>query len=81
MDPIDPGILNAKGSLFLTRPTMFHYVATREELSSRAGDVFDWIRSGELNLRIGERFALSAAADSHRALQGRRTTGKVLLLP
>jgi len=81
VEPIDPGILNVKGSLFLTRPTMAHYIQTREALLARAGDVLGWIGSGELNLRIGVRFALSAAADAHRALQGRKTTGKVVLLP
>jgi NADPH2:quinone reductase len=81
VDPIDPGILNIKGSLFLTRPTMAHYIQTREALLERAGDVLGWIGSGELDLRIGDRFALAAAADAHRALQGRETTGKVILLP
>ena len=81
VDPIDPGILNIKGSLFLTRPTMAHYIQTREALLQRAGDVLNWRGSGELDLRIGARFALSEAADAHRALQGRKTTGKVVLLP
>ena len=78
---IDPGILSIKGSLFLTRPTMVHYIATREDLMARAGDVLNWIDSGKLNLRIGDRFKLSEAGDAHRALQGRKTTGKVVLLP
>ena len=81
VDPIDPGILNIKGSLFLTRPTMAHYIQTREALLQRAGDVLNWLGSGELDLRIGARFALSEAAAAHRALQGRKTTGKVVLLP
>ena len=81
VEPVDPGILNAKGSLFLTRPTMAHYIPTREALLQRAGDVLGWIGSGELDLRIGDRFALADAADSHRALQGRKTTGKVVILP
>ena len=81
VDPIDPGILNIKGSLFLTRPTMAHYIQTREALLQRAGDVLNWLGSGEPDLRIGARFALSEAADAHRALQGRKTTGKVVLLP
>ena len=81
VDPIDPGILNVKGSLFLTRPTMAHYIQTREALLQRAGDVLNWLGSGELDLRIGARFALSEAAAAHRALQGRKTTGKVVLLP
>ena len=81
VEPVDPGILNVKGSLFLTRPTMAHYVPTREALLQRAGDVLDWIGNGELDLRIGDRFALADAADAHRALQGRKTTGKVVILP
>ena len=81
VDPIDPGILNVKGSLFLTRPTMAHYIQTREALLQRAGDVLNWLGSGELDLLIGARFALSEAAAAHRALQGRKTTGKVVLLP
>jgi NADPH2:quinone reductase len=81
VDPVNPGILSVKGSLFLTRPTMAHYVASREDLLARAGDVLNWIGNGELDLRIGDRFELAAAADAHRALQGRKTTGKVLILP
>ena len=81
VEPVDPGILNVKGSLFLTRPTMAHYVPTREALLQRAGDVLGWIGNGELDLRIGDRFALADAADAHRALQGRKTTGKVVILP
>ncbi len=79
--PIDPGILNTKGSLFLTRPTSAHYTQTRQELLARAGDVLDWMAEGTLDLRIGHRFPLSEAAEAHRAIQGRKTTGKVLLLP
>ena len=81
VDPIDPSILNVKGSLFLTRPTMAHYIQTREALLQRAGDVLNWIGNGELDLHIGARFALSEAAEAHRDLQGRKTTGKVVLLP
>ena len=77
--PIDPQVLNAKGSLYLTRPTLVHYAATRSELLQRAGDIFEWIASGELDVRIGAEFTLSEAAEAHRALEGRRTTGKVLL--
>ena len=79
--PFDPGILSTKGSLFLTRPTMMHYTQTREALLERAGAVLEWIASGELELRISEQFALSDAAEAHRALQGRKTTGKVVLIP
>jgi NADPH2:quinone reductase len=77
--PIDPQLLNQKGSLFLTRPTLAHYIATREELLSRAGELFAWIGRGELNVRIGAEYPLSAVGDAHEALEGRLTTGKVLL--
>ncbi|HEX6040484.1 MAG TPA: quinone oxidoreductase [Longimicrobium sp.] len=77
--PVDPQVLNAKGSLFLTRPTLGHYVATRDELMWRAGELFAWIAAGELSVRVGAEFALDDAAEAHRALEGRRTTGKVLL--
>ena len=76
---IDPQLLNQKGSLFLTRPTLGHYVATREELLWRAKDLFDWIGRGELSVRIGAEYALEDVAEAHRALEGRRTTGKVVL--
>lgn len=79
--PLDPGILNTKGSLFLTRPTLVHYTATRQELLARATEVLTWLGEGKLSLRIGARFPLAQAAEAHRALQGRLTTGKVLLLP
>jgi len=79
--PFDPQILNRKGSLFLTRPTLNHYVATRDELLSRANELLGWIRSGELSVRVGEEFPLAKAADAHRAIAARRTTGKVLLIP
>ena len=81
VEPVDPGILNVKGSLFLTRPTMAHYIPTHEALLQRAGDVLGWIGNGGLDLRIGDRFVLADAADAHRALQGRKTTGKVVILP
>jgi NADPH2:quinone reductase len=79
--PFDPQVLNAKGSLFLTRPSLFHYIATRDDLVRRAGDVLGWIQKGELKIRIGATFPLGEAAQAHRDLEGRRTTGKVLLLP
>lgn len=78
---IDPQILNAKGSLYLTRPSLFHYTATREELLQRAGELAAWIRDGKLKLRIEFEFPLKDAAEAHRALEGRKTTGKVLLIP
>jgi NADPH:quinone reductase len=76
---IDPQLLNQKGSLFLTRPTLGHYVATREELLWRAGELFAWVEKGELSVRIGAEFPLDDVAEAHRALEGRRTTGKVVL--
>jgi NADPH2:quinone reductase len=79
--PFDPQLLNAKGSLFLTRPSLFHYMASRDDLVKRAGDVLSWIQKGELKIRIGATFALGEAAHAHRDLEGRRTTGKVLLIP
>ena len=79
--PMDPQVLNARGSLFLTRPTLGHYIATREELLSCANDLFGWIADGELKVAIDATFALTAAADAHRYLEGRNTKGKVLLLP
>ena len=79
--PIDPGILAAKGSLYLTRPSLGHYSSTREELLSRADDVIGWVSKGELKLRIEKTFALSDAAEAHRELESRRTTGKLLIIP
>jgi NADPH2:quinone reductase len=79
--PVDPQTLAARGSLFLTRPTMGHYVATRDELTSRTKDLFAWVREGKLNVRIDRTFPLADAADAHRALESRTTTGKVLLIP
>ena len=81
LGPFDPQVLNAKGSLFLTRPSLVHHVATRDELLARAGDVLGWIRDGKLRLRTEFEFALKDAAEAHRALEGRKTTGKVLLIP
>jgi NADPH2:quinone reductase len=77
----DPQVLNAKGSLFLTRPSLFHYTSTREEMLQRAGDLAGWIRDGKLKLRVEFEFPLKEAAEAHRALEGRKTTGKVLLVP
>jgi NADPH:quinone reductase len=77
--PFDPNILNGKGSLFLTRPSLGFYTATREELLWRAGDVLSWVADGTLKLRIGCIYPLAHAAQAHRDLEGRRTTGKLLL--
>jgi NADPH2:quinone reductase len=79
--PFDPNILNGKGSLFLTRPSLAHYLLTREELVWRAGDVLGWIAAGKLKLRIERTYPLADAAAAHRDLEGRRTAGKLLLIP
>jgi NADPH2:quinone reductase len=79
--PLDPLTLNAKGSLFLTRPTVFHYTATREELLWRSGDVFNWIAASELKVRIDHQLPLAQAAEAHRLLESRQTAGKLLLIP
>lgn len=79
--PFDAAILNAKGSLFLTRPSLFHYIMDRASLEQRAGDVLGWIASGKLKLRMEFTFPLAEAAEAHRSLEGRKTTGKVLLIP
>jgi len=81
VDLVDPQLLNQKGSLFLTRPTLAHYVATRAELEMRAGEVLGWIREGLVKVSIGKEFSLADAAEAHRQLEGRHTTGKVLLIP
>ncbi|HET7790025.1 MAG TPA: quinone oxidoreductase [Gemmatimonadales bacterium] len=81
VEPLDPQLLNRKGSLFLTRPTLFHYVATREELLSRAGEVLEWVARGALRVHIGRELPLAEAAEAHRLLEGRKTAGKVLLVP
>jgi NADPH:quinone reductase len=78
---IDPQILNTKGSLFLTRPSLNHHIASRDELQSRAGEVLGWIRDGTLRVRTEFEFPLKDAGEAHRALEGRKTTGKVLLVP
>jgi NADPH:quinone reductase len=78
--PLDPQVLNAKGSLYLTRPNHAHYVATRDELLARASEVLGWVKAGKLKVRIGATFPLRDAAEAHRALEGRSTTGKVLLV-
>jgi NADPH2:quinone reductase len=79
--PVDPQVLNAKGSLFLTRPTLAHYTATRHELEARATAVFQMLQAGTLRVRIDRRLPLADAAEAHRALEGRQTAGKLLLVP
>jgi len=77
--PFELNVLNGKGSLYVTRPSLGHYVLTREELEWRAGDVLKWIDEGKLKLRIGRTYPLAEAAQAHRDLEGRKTTGKLLL--
>jgi NADPH2:quinone reductase len=77
----DPQILNVKGSLFLTRPSLNHHIITRADLVQRATEIGQWIKDGKLKLRVEFEFPLKDAAEAHRALEGRKTTGKVLLLP
>ncbi|HLZ21050.1 MAG TPA: quinone oxidoreductase [Ktedonobacterales bacterium] len=79
--PVDPQTLNSKGSLFLTRPTLAHYIASRDEMEWRASDIFSWIAAGELSVRIGRESPLAQAGAAQEALTGRQTTGKVLLIP
>jgi NADPH2:quinone reductase len=77
----DTAVLNAKGSLFLARPSLTHNVASAADVQKRAGDLFKWIANGKLQVRIGGSFALSAAAEAHRKLESRTTAGKILLVP
>ncbi len=79
--PFSPLVLMQKGSLFLTRPTVGDYTATPAELQARAAELFAWGRAGALRITIGAVFPLAAAAEAHRALEGRQTTGKILLRP
>ena len=79
--PFDPQRLNSGGSLFLTRPTMGHYIADRAELLWRAGELFEWLSKGELDVRIGGEYPLADARRAHEDLAARRTTGKLLLIP
>ena len=79
--PFDPSILNQKGSLYLTRTTLAHYTSTRNDLLWRAGDLFTWISGGKLKIRIDSTFPLRDASRAHQALESRKTSGKVILLP
>jgi NADPH2:quinone reductase len=81
VEPFNPALLAQQGSAFLTRPSLFHYTATRKELEWRASDVLNSVAAGELKLRIEKTFPLAETAESHRQLEGRKTTGKVLLIP
>ena len=78
-DPIPPTLLAQKGSLFLTRPTLFHYIAARDELEQSAAELFEMVLSGKMRIEIGQRFALKDAAAAHRALEARETTGSTVL--
>ena len=78
---VDPQVLNQKGSLYLTRPTLFHYAAAREDLLERAGQVFEWIRNSKLRISIFREVPLADAAEAHRMLESRETTGKLVLIP
>lgn len=79
--PVDLNILNTKGSIYVTRPTLAHYTSTPEELNWRSGDLLKWIAEGRVKVRIDHTYPLREAADAHRALEARRTKGKVLLAP
>lgn len=79
--PFDPQTLNAKGSLFLTRPTLGHYTVDRTELLRRVNDLFNWIAAGELKVRVDKTFPLAESAEAHRYLEDRQSKGKVLLIP
>jgi NADPH:quinone reductase len=81
VEAFDPQLLNRKGSLFLTRPTLAHYVLTRADLLQRAGELLGWVADRSLAVRIGIELPLAAAAEAHAELEARRTTGKVLLIP
>jgi NADPH2:quinone reductase len=78
-EPIAPNILAQKGSLYLTRPTLFHYIATREQLEQSAGELFDVVASGKVKIEVKQRFALKDAAEAHRQLEARKTTGSTIL--
>jgi NADPH2:quinone reductase len=79
--PFDPQRLQAAGSVFLTRPTLRHHIVTRYELEARSAEVFGWLADGSLSIRIHHRYPLAQARQAHEDLQGRRTTGKLLLVP
>jgi NADPH2:quinone reductase len=80
VEPFPPTILAQKGSLFLTRPTMYDYVATREELETAAKDLFDMVASGKVKIEVKQSFALKDAAEAHRALEARKTSGSTVLI-
>jgi NADPH2:quinone reductase len=77
--PFSPLVLSQKGSLYLTRPTLFHYIATREQLEQSAGELFEMVSSGKVKIEVQQRFALKDAAEAHRQLEARKTTGSTIL--
>ena len=81
VEPLDPQVLSAKGSLYLTRPTLFHYIADPAERARRCGDLFGWLAAGRLDVRIDRTWPLAEASEAHRYIEAGKTTGKVLLLP
>lgn len=81
VDPLNPQVLNQKGSIYLTRPSLGAYIATRDELLWRANDLFTWLATGKLEVRIDKSFPMAEAAAAHTYLEGRNTKGKVLLIP
>jgi len=80
VDPFPPGILAQKGSLFLTRPTMYHYTATRAELEAAANELFELVENGTIRIEVNQRFPLRDAAEAHRALEARQTSGSTVLI-
>ena len=78
-DPFPPNVLAQKGSLYLTRPTLYHYIASRQQLEQSASELFEMVTSGKVKIEVQQRFPLADAAEAHRALQGRRTTGSTIL--
>jgi len=79
VEPLSPNVLAQKGSLYLTRPTMYHYVASRQQLEQSAGELFQMVTSGKVKIEVKQRFALKDAAEAHQALQARKTTGSTIL--
>jgi NADPH2:quinone reductase len=79
VEPFSPLVLSQKGSLYLTRPTLYHYIATRQQLEQSAGELFEMVTSGKVKIEVQQRFALKDAAEAHRALQARKTTGSTIL--
>jgi len=81
LPPVEPLLLSQKGSLFLTRPTLVHYTAKREDLVASANDLFEVVKSGKVKIEIGQRYALKDAAQAHRDLESRKSTGSLMLMP